>query len=296
MVRRRVPGDRITVLMPVKDCASTVGRALRSTLRALPADARVIVRSDSSTDGTVRAVRDVADSRVTVEEGEESIGVVSSLNRMLEQVDTPLVARMDGDDLCLPWRFRAQLRRIARGDDFVFATTPTWRERQRRLGPAKPLAISPRGARLALLVENGFAHPTMLARADVMRELGGYRPVPSEDYDLWLRAALADFRISRVAAPGVIYRIHDSQVTADPGWQRDRARDNSVVTLVEQLARRVLGFTPGFIRWRKSGFDATAVPAALADEVAAVREAAASLPWSDRLVVTSRLRQIARHA
>lgn len=282
--------------MPVRDCAGTVGRALRSTLRALPADARVIVRSDGSTDDTVRAARAAADRRVVIEDGEESIGVVSSLNRMLDQVETSLVARMDGDDLCLPWRFGAQLHRIDRGDDFVFATTPTWRERQRILAPAKPLAISPRGAHLALLVENGFAHPTMLARASVLRELGGYRQVPSEDYDLWLRAALSGATISRVATPGVIYRIHAGQVTADPGWQRDRARDDSVVALVEQLAQRLLGFTPAFIRWRKSGFDATAVPAAIDDELDAVRDAAKPLPWSDRLVVTSRLRQISRYA
>lgn len=290
---RATRGDRITVLMPVRNCAATVGRALRSTLRALPSDARVFVRSDGSTDDTVSAVRAVADSRVVLECGDESIGVVSSLNHLLEGVDTPLVARMDGDDICLPWRFVAQQRRLVRGDDFVFATTPTWHDNRRLLLPAKPLSISPEGAPFTLLVENGLAHPTLVARTEAMRRFGGYRAVPSEDYDLWLRAALGGAKLSRVATPGIIYRRHVAQVTADAAWQRRRERDEHVVSLLERLAEQLLGFTPGFIRWRKGGYDPGSVPPDVRAELDALVGASARLPWSDRLVVRSRVRQIA---
>ena len=64
-----------------------------------------------------------------------------------------------------------------------------------------------------LLLTNPVCHPTMLATREIIDRVGGYRAVPAEDYDLWMRVASAGGRIRRLAAWGLLYRIHLGQVT-----------------------------------------------------------------------------------
>jgi hypothetical protein len=289
----------ISVIVPARDAAATIGLALRSTLRALPDDARVFVRSDGSTDETASRVRAVGDRRVTLVDGDSSIGVAASLNQLLDLVETPLVARMDADDVTLPRRFRRQVPRVlGGGDDIVFSTTVSWfpdRAPHRRLRPPRPFAVSAAAAPVLLLLENGFSHPTMTARTEVLRSLGGYRPLPSEDFDLWVRAALGGVRLSRLAEPGLLWRRHDGQVTRDPAWEAARLADDRCITALEELAARQLGSVPGLLRWRRAGFPAASRPPGVADELAAIGDLARGLGPSDRLAVGSRLRTLRGH-
>jgi len=287
----------ITVVLPVRNAATTVTRAIESTLRALPAGGRMLVRSDGSTDDTAARIRAIADDRITIIEGRQTIGIARSANELLAAVETDLVARMDGDDVCLPWRFRAQLPLIERGADFAFTTTVSWfadSSVPRRFRPPKPLTISPRAAPLLLLLENGFGHPTLLARTDAMRRLDGYRDLPSEDYDLWIRAALSGHRIARCATPGVVYRRHSEQTTADADWQNARGTDERVISALEALGRQEFGSVPTYLRWRKAGYPADAVPPRAADELAEIVRRARLLGLHDRVALLSRVHQVRR--
>ena len=72
-----------------------------------------------------------------------------------------------------------------------------------------------------LLLTNPVCHPTMLATRDIIDRVGGYRSVPAEDYDLWIRVASAGGRIRRLASWGLLYRIHPGQVTGNKAWRSD---------------------------------------------------------------------------
>ena len=274
---------RLMVIVPARNAEDTVGHALRSTLRALPADAGVLVLDDASDDQTSARVEELGDGRVTLLRSETNLGVNAGLNHLLEHVDSELVARMDADDLCLPWRFHAQLRTLRKAD-VVFTTVTPFSQGPLRARPQSPVSLSPAATRLHLLLANPVAHSTLLGRTDHLRRVGGYRQVRSEDYDLWLRMCAAGSRLARAAVPGLLYRVHAQQVTAGTDWHAEAALDPGLQESYAGLSRQVLGLEPRWyaaLRARVHGAPRTPDPDITRLRVG-LTEAARGLSWRER--------------
>jgi hypothetical protein len=225
---------RLSVLIPARNAAGTVESAVRSTLRALPDDAEVLVLDDASQDGTGELVRRIEDRRVEVVVADENLGIARGLALLLDRARGEVVARMDADDVCLPTRFRAQLAALDRGADLVFSTFQVIGTGLRL--PALPVPFGPVAGRLALLLDCPYPHSTALARREALLDVGGYRPSVAEDYDLWLRAAAAGSRIVRLGRPGILLRVSATQLTADPGYRARLAADERVAESYRALA------------------------------------------------------------
>jgi hypothetical protein len=90
-----------------------------------------------------------------------------------------------------------------------------------------------------LFVESPLVHPSVMARARVLRALGGYRAFDGpEDYDLWLRAHVAGFRFGKLAEPLLLWRDHKARLTRkDPRYAPERF----LALKVEYLERLHLG-------------------------------------------------------
>ncbi len=234
----------ISVLMPALNAEATIGQAVSSTLRAMPRDAELVLLDDGSTDTTVEQAQ-----RAAQEQGRSTAlrilsnptpnGVAAGLNRLLAETDSRLVARMDADDVSLAGRFRVCMPQLADGDDFVF--TQVVNKAQWRLHPHLPVAIESGSLPYALLVTNPLVHPTMLAKRTAIAELGGYRNVPAEDYDLWIRAATAGKRLRRVASWGLLYRLHPGQISGSRQWTNASWRNPDQAEAYAQLAEHLLG-------------------------------------------------------
>jgi glycosyltransferase involved in cell wall biosynthesis len=230
---------RLSVLIPARNAADTIESALRSTLRALPDDAEVLVLDDASSDRTPELVRGIGDRRVKLTIAPENLGVARALAQLLDQAEGDLIARMDADDVCLPGRFRAQLAAVDRGADLVFSTFQVIGAGFRL--PALPVPLGPEAGRLALLLDCPYPHSTALARRSVLVDAGGYRVSAAEDYDLWLRAATAGARIVRLGRAGILLRVSDRQITADPGYRDRLAADQPVGESYRAFARHLWG-------------------------------------------------------
>ncbi|MCC2314581.1 glycosyltransferase family 2 protein [Cellulomonas xiejunii] len=231
---------RISVLLPAHDATATIARAVGSTLRALPADSELVVLDDASTDATADEAARVGDPRVRVLRSTVPSGVAGALSTLLDATDSEVVVRMDADDVSLPWRVRDGLAALDAGSEIVFATTVEVGP-GRRVRPMAPLPVGHGAFGLHLLLSNFVCHPTMTARRSTLDALGGYREVPSEDYDLWLRAAARGTGMRRIARPGLLYRKHAAQVTASSAWSSASRRDPSIAAAYGDLSERLLG-------------------------------------------------------
>lgn len=232
---------RLSVLMPAYNSESTVEKAVRSTLRALPSDAELRVMDDGSTDGTLRVLEPIAfaEKRLVVTAAPQNGGVARTLNSLLGASDSELVARMDADDVVLPWRFAVSSAVIERTrTDAVFMSVV--HNDAGRLRPMAPLPLGPRGVRAALLVGNPVAHSTMMARRSALDAVSGYREVPSEDYDLWMRLSADGYALRRTGTPGIVLRRHESQVTARPDFFAASAGDAATAHSHAELSRQAL--------------------------------------------------------
>jgi glycosyltransferase involved in cell wall biosynthesis len=237
----------LSVLMPVRNGGHFVKRAVISTLRALPSTGELLVMDDGSTDGTPAILSSVNDARLRVFSRRASGGVARALNSLLEESDSPIIARMDADDICLPWRFAVQARLLQRHGGIVFGnaiycTQRGWPRRPTLRLPRKSSSFSGE-----LLKRNPFVHPTMLMEKEILASVGGYQEVGAEDYDLWLRLAAHDVPFSVAVAPILMYRQHPNQVTSRSQARIDlRSKwfeEETLVTSWAQLADKEYGLT-----------------------------------------------------
>lgn len=229
------------MLLPVRNGAATVRRAITSTLRAMPRDSELVIWDDASTDGTVEAVQRLQDRRVRLIESDKTVGVGAALRALCDRTDSRFIARMDADDVCLPWRFALQSARLRRERcDILFSPVVRFRASPLRLSPSAPVSISPAALPLHLAVMCVVMHPTMFAARRAIETAGGYRDVLAEDYDLWLRAGIAHVRMARMSVPTLAYRRHAGQVSLTGEYARMVSADAGIAQSYRDFLRATL--------------------------------------------------------
>ena len=286
---------RLSVLMPARNAERTIGEALRSTLRAMPPDAELIVLDDASSDSTLEIASSTGDPRVVVDSVTENLGVALAAERLLAAATGEFIARMDSDDVCLPGRFRAELAELGRGTDIVFST-------YQRIGrgtvrrPVPPVRFGREAARLALLIDCPYPHSTSLGRAEALRAAGGYRAgAIAEDFDLWLRAAANGATMVRLARPTVLIRKSETQVTAAQGWRESLAYDPVLERSYQELTNVVWGTreTPWFreLAFTRDGPMSPQGRAAMEPFIERFLGSLSGLGWLERRYLQRRARQ-----
>lgn len=235
----------ISVLMPARNSQESIRKAIASTLRALPRKSELLIVDDESQDNTYDIAANYPDDRVRAFRNTENRGVASSLNFLLEQSKGQIVARMDSDDICLPWRF-ANVAKAIDDNDFIFGSHLIYDSRKSRLSSNMPIHLGHKAIVASLLIENPISHITMNCKRSSLEKLNGYSNTPAEDYDLWLRAA-KNFKLVKYATPVAIYRQHSTQSTAQSALWRRRALtsenlQNSYSELCQSLGVQMTGW------------------------------------------------------
>lgn len=248
---------RLSVLMPARNCQATVALAVRSTLRALPRDAELVVFDDASTDSTLDVVSAVRDHRVRMMSSDVSVGPGAAMRAMTGATDGRFIARMDADDVCLPWRFAAQETALRRARcEFLFTPVLRYRAAPLRIAISAPTAIPPDALPLHLAVLCVVNSPTIFATRRAVEAAGGYRAVRVEDYDLWLRACVADVRLARMALPTYAYRRHAGQMSFAEDFHRSAQNDAALACSYRAFARAILDLDPAWMPGQSVDSDA----------------------------------------
>jgi GT2 family glycosyltransferase len=120
------PVPAVSVVLPAYNRAATIGRAIASVLAQNLSDLELIVVDDGSADGTVAAVRAIADPRLRLVALEANAGAAAARNRGIAEARAPWVAFQDSDDEWLPAKLEKQMARLAApppagGPDWVAA-------------------------------------------------------------------------------------------------------------------------------------------------------------------------------
>ena len=207
---------RVSILMPVRNEERFLPAALASLARQTLTDWELVAVDDGSTDatGVMLARAATADPRIRVMHRPPG-GLVAALNAGLAACRSPMVARMDGDDVCHPLRLELQAAHLATHPETTLVTC------QVRHVPRQLLTDGMRNYEgwqndllghdaiiRDLFVESPLTHPSVMFRRDAVQRLGGYHDCGwAEDYDLWLRMAAAGMRFARL--PRVLFYWRD---------------------------------------------------------------------------------------
>lgn len=217
---------RVSILMPVRNEELYLQAALDSIYRQSMADWELVAVDDGSSDATPAILSNAAqqDRRVRVVrlKGE---GLVPALNAGLQHCRAPLLARMDGDDICHPHRLQTQADYLDAHPEIglvaaTFRHFPRTSLKRGMIDYEKWQNALHDHALISrdLFVESPFVHPGIMARRDLIEASGGYRDCGwAEDYDLWLRLAAAGTRFARLPAPLLFWRDHPERETRTSG-------------------------------------------------------------------------------
>jgi glycosyltransferase involved in cell wall biosynthesis len=212
----------ISVVMPFRDAASTVGNTLESVAAQTLGAFELLAIDDGSVDESSEIVRRFAeqDPRVRlIQPGR--IGLVACLNLGLEQSRSPFWARMDADDLMHEDRLRLQREFLDRHGNVALVASqveliPLDRIRTgyREYVRWQNGCLDPEEIAANIYVESPFAHPSVMVRRSVLVELGGYAEGPfPEDYELWLRMHHAGYRMAKIPRVLLSWRDHDQRLS-----------------------------------------------------------------------------------
>ena len=218
---------RISVLLPALSGTPTILSSVKSTLIALGSADELLVLIEGS-EGKSEQLEGISDPRLRLFYRRDAMGITSGLNFLFSRAKGNLIGRMDADDICLPGRFRSQLKKLKKDNlDMVFSNAILFGSGVRPLGfiPQVPYSLDSTQIGLELAIRNPLVHPTMLARREAIAALGGYNDAVAEDYELWIRAWNRGYRFGRSRGYGVMYRIHPGQLSQQADHLKKVASD-----------------------------------------------------------------------
>ncbi len=219
----------VSVVLPTRNRAEHVHRAIASVLGQTVRELEVIVIDDASDDGTAAAVEGLAkaDRRLRLIRHDEPRGAAGARNTGIEAAKGAVVAFLDDDCIWAATKLEKQLPRLAPDRGVVYSRQAI-RYQGRWIVEGAPGAEH--DALAALLRTNYVGTPSLLVRRELFRQVGGFdEALPRlQDWDLALRLA----RCTRFAyVPEILVK----------GWQGDQGisqdRD-ALVTAAERMVER----------------------------------------------------------
>ena len=203
--------EKISVIMAIYNCAKYLPDAIESILNQTYTNWELILCDDASTDDTynvAKRYRDCNPEKIILIRNQENKKLSYSLNRCLKHATGKYVARMDGDDKCLPERFERQVAYLKAHPEYDLVGTAMQRFDDKGLGMINYSIDDPDYYTLRKWVP--YHHATILTYKYVYDKLNGYtvspRTVRGQDYDLWFRFYHEGFNGNNMREPFYLVR------------------------------------------------------------------------------------------
>lgn len=205
---------RITVIMGIYNCESTLGEALDSLLAQTYTDWNLVMCDDGSNDGTYTVAeryRTAYPERITLIRNEHNMGLNHTLNRCLALANGKYIARQDGDDLSFPTRFEKEVAVLdAHPEISIISTAMTYFDENGVWGQNHPVAF-PQGG--DFIAGTPFCHAPCMVCREAYATVNGYtegkKYLRVEDYELWIKMYAAGYRGQNLVEP--LYAMRDDR-------------------------------------------------------------------------------------
>ena len=187
----------VSVILPTYNRREYIAKAIESVWRQSYKNLELIIIDDASTDATRELVGAFSkhNPKITILHNEINLGIVASLNKGITMAQGKYIARLDDDDVwCDDKKIEKQVDFLEKNPEYclvgggVIKIDKNGKEIVRYLLPKEDEYI-----RKTILVNNVFAHTTVLFRKDIFQKVGGYDEQFAfiEDWDLWLKMGKA---------------------------------------------------------------------------------------------------------
>lgn len=221
----RIP--EISVVMPVYNGEKYLKEAIESILNQTYKDFELLIVYDESTDETFSIVQGFQeqDDRVVLINGDKE-GISGALNKGIEKARGKYIARLDADDVSLPFRFEAQINHmeslgldICGGHSLLIDSD----------GKVNGIGIVPRShdlCGLSMMFMVPFAHSSVMILKSFLTNSSLKYEGKYEDFDMWIRMFSAGAKFGNVDDIVIRYRVLDNSLSTvhATGSRRDTRR------------------------------------------------------------------------
>ena len=208
---------KVTVLMSVFNGSQYLEEVIDSVLSQTFDDFEFLIIDDFSLDSSIEIIKSYDNTRIRLIENECNIGQTASLNKGLKLAKGEYIARIDQDDICMPYRLKNQVQFLnttpnvaVLGSYFIHIDSDGNLLRYNKL-PVNP------NSNLFYIIsgKNPLMHSVVMYRKNIIEEIGGYRGkyMPSEDIDLWLRLYQNGYISENIPEYLTKVRIHKMQTS-----------------------------------------------------------------------------------
>lgn len=209
---------KITVLMPVYNAESYLEEAIESILQQSFKDFNLLIINDGSTDESENIITKFMklDDRIIYEKNRTNIGLIKTLNRGINLVNTEYLVRMDSDDVAHTKKLEAQLKYMEENKEVNIVGTQSFnfsdtdQKRKRKILPTKSKRIN-----TFLLFSSPLIHPSVMMRTSFLKKESLYYDedyIGMEDYELWTRVASQTY-IKNLKKALIDYRLNLNGIT-----------------------------------------------------------------------------------
>lgn len=204
---------KISVLIGIYNCASTLPEALDSLYAQTYKDFKIILCEDGSSDDTYAVAKAYAEKydNIVLVRNEKNMGLNYTLNRCIEYADTEYCARMDGDDISIPTRFEKEINFLDSHPEFAIVSAPMIyfdEEGDFRVGSAVEYPD-----KNDFVKGTPICHAPCMVRTEALKAVGGYsddlRLRRVEDYHLWFKMYAAGYKAYNLQEP--LYKMRDDR-------------------------------------------------------------------------------------
>ncbi|WP_027089507.1 glycosyltransferase family 2 protein [Thomasclavelia saccharogumia] len=225
---------KISIIMGIYNCASTLDEAIQSLLNQTYKDWKLIMCDDASSDDTYLVAKKYADKyeNIILISNNENKGLNYTLNHCLKFADTKYIARMDGDDISLPTRLEKEVDFLENNPEYAivgsnmiyFDETGDWGKSNSLKKPHKADFIK----------GTPFCHASCLVRNEAYKAVKGYSEGKNllrvEDYHLWYKMYLNGFKGYNIEES--LYKMRDDRNAINRRKYRYRINETYVRYLI----------------------------------------------------------------
>lgn len=205
---------KISVIMGIYNCADTLDEALESIISQTYNNWNVIMCDDGSVDKTYHVankyVNKYPDKFILIK-NEKNLGLNYTLNHCLEYADGDFIARMDGDDISLPYRFEKEVDFLLNNPKYhIVSCQMEYFDETGIFGISRTKAYP---QPVDLVFGTIFCHAPCMVRKEAFDTVCGYtidnKYLRVEDYELWVKMYANGYKGYNL--PDVLYKMRDNR-------------------------------------------------------------------------------------
>lgn len=205
---------KISVIMGIYNCECTLGGAIESIVNQTVSDWELIMCDDASIDGTyavAKRFKEKYPDKIVLLKNDCNHGLNYTLNRCLNFAKGKYIARMDGDDICSPFRFEKELKAFQEHPEVAIVSTAM--EYFDETGVWGCVRHPKDVKKSDFLYGTPFCHAPCMVKKEAYDKVKGYSEskwlLRVEDYHLWIKMYSMGYRGINLEEP--LYQMRDDR-------------------------------------------------------------------------------------